>query len=58
MILTGKYLQFGDFINYMKNNNLINDKSLNPDLLFIRLDKNRNGKIIFEELADEFEALY
>ena len=52
------FFEFGDFINYMKNNNLINDKSLNPDLLFIRFDKNRNGKIIFEELADEFEALY
>ncbi len=52
------YFGFNEFINYMKENNLLDDKELNPDLLFIRLDKNRNGKIIFEELIDEFEALY
>ena len=34
------------------------DKGLSGDLLFIRFDKNRNGKILFEDLTDEFEALY
>ena len=42
------YFGFNEFINYMKENNLLDDKTLNPDLLFIRLDKNRNGKIILK----------
>ena len=28
------------------------------DLLFIRLDKNRNGKIDFREVDDEVQTLY
>ena len=28
------------------------------DLLFIRLDKNRNGKIDFREVEDEVQTLY
>jgi Ca2+-binding EF-hand superfamily protein len=51
------FFEFEDYINYLKKNQLL-DESLNIDLLFIRLDKNRNGKIYFSELADEFEALY
>ena len=52
------FFGFEEYKKYIEENKLINDKNLNGDLLFIRLDKNRNGKIIFEELSDEFEALY
>ena len=51
------FFNFQDFIRYLKDNELL-DESLNADLLFIRLDKNRNGKIDFTEVADEIEALY
>ena len=51
------FFKFEDYINYLKNNDLLNE-SLNIDLLFIRLDKNRNGKIDFTEIADEINALY
>ena len=52
------YIEYDEFINYIKENELMDDKGLSADLLFIRLDKNRNGKIVFEDFADEFEALY
>ena len=52
------FFGFEEYKKYIEENKLINDKNLNGDLLFIRFDKNRNGKIIFEELSDEFEALY
>ena len=51
------FFNFKDFIRYLKDNDMLNE-SLNVDLLFIRLDKNRNGKIDFTEIADEIEALY
>ena len=51
------YFNFKDFIRYLKDNDML-DESLSVDLLFIRLDKNRNGKIDFTEIADEIEALY
>ena len=47
------YFEYSDLINYLEKNK-INFKQLNGDLLFIRLDKKRNGKIYFEELKDEF----
>ena len=52
------FFGFNEFINYMKENNLLKEKILNPDLLFIRLDKYRNGKVVFEEFADELQAIY
>ena len=52
------FFEFDEYINYLKENNLVEDKMINPDLLFIRLDKNRNGKVVFEELADELEVIY
>ena len=52
------FFGFDEYINYMKDNNLIKDNILNPDLLFIRFDKNRNGKIVFEEFVDEFQSIY
>ena len=51
------YFNFEEFIRYLKENDML-DESLSIDLLFIRLDKNRNGKIDFSEIADEIEALY
>ena len=51
------FFVFEDFIRYLKDNEML-DESLNVDLLFIRLDKNRNGKIDFTEIADEIQALY
>ena len=51
------YFGFEEFINYLKDNDML-EESLNVDLLFIRLDKNRNGKIDFTEIADEITALY
>ena len=53
-----EYVDYDEFINYIKENQLMIDKGLSGDLLFIRFDKNRNGKILFEDLTDEFEALY
>ena len=51
------YIYYPNFINYLNNNGLLNDPNINPDLLFIRLDKNRNGRIDFEEFVDELQAL-
>ena len=42
---------------YLANNNILeNNKS--ADLLFIRLDKKRNGKIDLPEIEDELKTLY
>ena len=43
-------------IYLQKEGLLTNDKD--ADLLFIRLDKNRNGKIDYREVEDEIQALY
>ena len=46
-----------DFLFYLQNEEITyNDK--NSDLLFIRLDKNRNGKIDYREVEDELQTLY
>ncbi len=50
------YFNFKDFIRYLKDNDML-DESLSVDLLFIRLDKNRNGKIDFHEVEDEIRTL-
>ena len=51
------YFTINDLITYLKKNNNYID-SLNTDLLFIRLDKNRNGKIDYKEIYDETHPLY
>ena len=56
---TGKngYFSHDDLVIYMtKNRVFTNQKDL--DLLFIRLDKNRNGKIDFSEIYNETHPLY
>ena len=50
------YFEYSDLINYLQENR-INFKQLNADLLFIRLDKKRNGRIYFEDLEDEFNLI-
>ena len=46
-----------EMIEYFENNGLLDDNKA-ADLLFIRLDKNRNGKIDYPEVEDEFQTLY
>ena len=48
------YFTYEDYILYLKKNGLI-DEHLKADLLFIRLDKNRNGNIEEYELLDEMK---
>ena len=44
-------------LDYLQNNGLLSNNRA-ADLLFIRLDKNRNGRIDFKEVGDEIHALY
>ena len=46
-----------DLVNYLKRENIFS-KGKDADLLYIRLDKNRNGKIDFSELEDEVKTVY
>ena len=51
------YFNNDEFIDYLiKENLLVVNKD--ADLLFIRLDKNRNGKIDYKEIEDEVQTLY
>ena len=51
------YFTNDDLIAYIQSQNIVyEDKDL--DLLFIRLDKNRNGKIDYKEVEDELQTLY
>ena len=42
---------------YLANNNILENNKA-ADLLFIRLDKKRNGKIDIQEIEDELQTLY
>ena len=50
------YFSNEDFVNYLRKRYLYDD-SIAADLLFIRLDKNRNGNIVIEEIEDEITIL-
>ena len=51
------YFSHDDLVVYMQKNRIFTkDKEL--DLLFIRLDKNRNGKIDYKEIYDETHPIY
>ena len=51
------YFTNNDLVEYLQKQNILyDDKDL--DLLFIRLDKNRNGKIDYKEVEDELQTLY
>ena len=56
-ILKMGYFTNNDLIVYLKKNRIFNT-NLDADLLFIRLDKNRNGKIDYQEIYDETHPLY
>ena len=51
------YFEYEEMMVYFANNGLL-DNNRNADLLFIRLDKNRNGKIDYPEVEDELQTLY
>ena len=46
-----------DFVMYIQNNDLFKS-SKECDLLFLRFNKLRNGKIEFKEMMDEIEPIY
>ena len=48
------YFTYDDYILYLKKNSLM-EENLKVDLLFIRLDKNRNGNIEDYEIYDEIK---
>ena len=50
------YFNFENFYDYLKGYDLI-EENINPDLLYIRLDKNRNGIIDLEEFEEEMKPL-
>ena len=55
---TGKgFFDIDEMMVYFVNNNLVQNNK-DADLLFIRLDKNRNGKIYFQTLDNELQVLY
>ena len=51
------YFNENDLANYLKNNYAFTTTK-DADLLFIRLDRNRNGKIELNELEEEFSCCY
>ena len=50
-----KYFDFTSFNTYLNSYDLLENNENNPDLLYIRLDKNRNGRIDFDEFVDEMK---
>ena len=50
------FFNFEDYVLYLKENGLF-EENLKIDLLFIRLDKNRNGKIELYELEEEMNYI-
>jgi len=55
---TGKgFFDIDEMMVYLANNNIL-ENNKDADLLFIRLDKNRNGKIDFPQIEDELQTLY
>ena len=51
------YFSHDDLALYMEKNRIFTDEK-ELDLLFIRLDKNRNGKIEYKEIYDETHPIY
>ena len=55
---TGKgFFDIDELMVYLVDNNLA-ENNKGDDLLFIRLDKNRNGKVDFTLIDDELQTLY
>ena len=51
------YFTNSDLMMYLQKECLLGNQK-DADLLFIRLDKNRNGKIDYKEVEDEVQTLY
>jgi Ca2+-binding EF-hand superfamily protein len=51
------YFTDEELLDYLQNNGLLENNKA-ADLLFIRLDKNRNGKIDFPEVEEEIQPVY
>ena len=51
------YFEHGELIEYFKNNGMLNNNR-DADLLFIRLDKYRKGRIDYPQVEDEIQTLY
>ena len=51
------YFSNDDLMEYLANNGILSSDR-DADLLFIRLDKNRNGKIDFPEVEGEIQTVY
>jgi Ca2+-binding EF-hand superfamily protein len=51
------YFDIDEMMVYFANNGIL-DNNKEADLLFIRLDKNRNGKIDYNEVEDELQTLF
>ena len=51
------FFDIDEMMVYLANNNIV-ESNKNADLLFIRLDKNRNGKIDYYEIEDELQTIY
>ena len=51
------YFSNSDLIVYLQNKYLLSSNK-NADLLFIRLDKNRNGRVDYRNVEEEVQTLY
>ena len=51
------YFDYEEMMEYFKNNGIL-ENNREADLLFIRLDKKRNGKIDYDEIEDELQTIY
>ena len=51
------YFNYDEMIEYFADNCML-ESNREADLLFIRLDKNRNGKIDYYEIEDELQTIY
>ena len=51
------YFTNEELMDYLQNNGLLENNKA-ADLLFIRLDKNRNGKIDYPEVEEELQPVY
>ena len=51
------FLVYDDLIKYLIKNNIDSNNQLGMDLLFIRLDKERKGKLFLDNFLEELKAL-
>lgn len=51
------YFSNNDLIVYLQKNGIFTSNK-DADLLFIRLDKGRNGNVYYNEVEDELQTLY